>query len=258
MFKPEDDLQLAVTAARVAGVEVMKWFRTDLEVILKSPDQPVTKADLASDAILKRMLMDPRPEYGWLSEETADTVDRLSRDYVWMVDPIDGTRSFIAGRLEFTISIGLAYKGVPVLGVVFNPSTDELYTAIAGAGAYAGERRLEVAGGRERSVLVASRSDIKQGHFGSFTNEFDVRGLGSTAYKLCKVAEGAVDAFLSKGPKGEWDLCGGDLIVREAGGVITDLKGERLRFNQPVPHITGVVAARADVHAAILRTHEAG
>jgi myo-inositol-1(or 4)-monophosphatase len=124
-----------VTAARAAGVEVMKWFRTDLEVILKSPDQPVTKADLASDAILKRMLLDSRPEYGWLSEETADTADRLSREYVWMVDPIDGTRSFIAGRPEFTISIGLAQNGVPVLGVVFNPSTDELYTASAGAGA---------------------------------------------------------------------------------------------------------------------------
>ena len=257
MHKPEDDLQLAVAAAREAGVEVMKWFRTELEVTHKSPDQPVTRADLASDAILKRRLLEQRPEYGWLSEETADTVDRLAREYVWFVDPIDGTRSFIAGRREFTISIGLAHKGVPVLGVVFNPSTDELFTALAGAGAFGGDRRLQVAGGRPRSVLVASRSEIKVGHFEPFVAEFDVRGLGSTAYKLCKVAEGEVDVFVSRSAKGEWDLCGGDLIVREAGGLISDLSGERLRFNQPVPHITGVVAARAEVHADILRSIQA-
>lgn len=252
MHKPEDDLQLAIEAAREAGVEVMKWFRTDLEVTLKSPDQPVTRADLASDAILKRMLLAQRPQYGWLSEETADTSERLAREYVWMVDPIDGTRSFIAGRREFTISIGLSHHGVPVLGVVFNPATDEMFTALAGQGAFSGERQLRVAGGRERALLVASRSEIRLGHFEAFTAEFDVQGLGSTAYKLCQVAAGAVDVFMSRGPKGEWDLCGGDLIVREAGGAISDLNGERLRFNQPVPHITGVIAARGAVHEALL------
>ncbi|MGQ0814613.1 MAG: 3'(2'),5'-bisphosphate nucleotidase CysQ [Gemmatimonadota bacterium] len=253
MFEPEDDLALAVRAAREAGGVVMKWFRTVLEVTMKSPDQPVTHADIAADTLLTQILRADRPAYGWLSEETADTADRLGCEYVWMVDPIDGTRSFIAGRAEFSISIGLARNGRPVLGTVYNPATDELFTALEGHGAYLGTRRLEVAAGRPREVMVVSRSEIKRGHFDPFA-AFDVRPLGSTAYKLCKVATGEVDAFLSRGPKGEWDLCGGDLIVREAGGVVTDLQGRQLQYNQPVPHITGVVAARAAVHTAILKT----
>lgn len=252
MFKPEDDLSLAVHAAREAGVVVMQYFRTDLEVVLKSPDQPVTKADLAADALLKEILRDARPEYGWLSEETADTADRLSREYVWMVDPIDGTRSFISGRAEFSISIGLARNGEPVLGAVYNPATNEMYSAIKGRGAFAGDRRMQVGGGRERGVMVGSRSEIKRGHFTPFEAVFDIQGLGSTAYKLCKVAEGEVDVFLSRGPKGEWDLCGGDVIVTEAGGHITDLDGQRLQYNRPAPHIRGVVAARAEVHVDLV------
>ena len=252
MFNAEDDLSLAVHAAREAGVVVMKYFQTDLDVVLKSPDQPVTKADIESDTILKNLLLGARPEYGWLSEETADTEDRLTREYVWMVDPIDGTRSFIAGRNEFSISIGLAHKGKPVLGAVFNPATGEMYTARLGGGAFAGETRMRVAGGRDRSVMVASRSEIKLGHFSSFNAAFDIKGLGSTAYKLCKVAEGTVDVFMSRGAKGEWDLCGGDLIVTEAGGHMTDLGGERLQYNRPDPQITGVIAARSEVHVELV------
>lgn len=247
-FEAEDDLKLAVAAAREAGDVVMKYFRTDLEVVLKSPDQPVTKADIESDSLLKKRLLEARPDYGWLSEETADTADRLHREYVWMVDPIDGTRSFIAGREEFSISIGLAHNGEPVLGVVFNPATGEMYSAIRGSGAFFGDVPMQVGGGRERSVMVASRSEITRGHFEPFAAVFDIQGLGSTAYKLCKVAAGGVDVFMSRGPKGEWDLCGGDLIVTEAGGHVTDLQGERLLYNRPDPHITGVIAARAEVH----------
>ena len=252
MFKPEEDLSLAVHAARTAGVVVMKYFRTELEVVLKSPDQPVTKADLESDAIIKKLLLDARPDYGWLSEETTDTADRLQKEYVWMVDPIDGTRSYISGRKEFSISIGLAHAGEPVLGVVFNPATDELFTAIRGGGAFAGDQSMKVGGGRDRGVMVASRSEIRSGHFEPFAAVFDIQGLGSTAYKLCKVAQGHVDVFMSRGPKGEWDLCGGDVIVTEAGGHVTDLQGERLQYNRPDPHITGVVAARAEVHVDLV------
>jgi myo-inositol-1(or 4)-monophosphatase len=251
-FEPEADLGIAVRAAREAGVVVMQYFRTDLDVVMKSPDQPVTKADLAADALLKEILRGLRPDYGWLSEETADTTDRLDREYVWMVDPIDGTRSFISGRAEFSISIGLTYNGEPVLGVVYNPATDEMYTAIKGRGAFAGDRPMKVGGGRDRGVMVASRSEIKRGHFKPFEAVFDIQGLGSTAYKLCKVAEGQVDVFLSRGPKGEWDLCGSDVIVTEAGGTITDLEGRRLQYNRPDPHIKGVVAARAEVHVDLV------
>ena len=252
MFRPQEDLELATHAAREAGAVVMKYFRTDLDVVLKSPEQPVTRADLESDAILKKTLREARPDYGWLSEETADTPERLTREYVWLVDPIDGTRSFISGFKEFSISIGLAHNGEPVLGVVFNPATDELYSAVRGGGAFFGAVRMQVGGGRSRSVMAGSRSEIKSGDFEPFAAVFDIKGIGSTAYKLCKVAEGQVDVFLSRGPRGEWDLCGGDVIVTEAGGHLTDLQGERLQYNRPNPQITGVIAARGEVHVDLV------
>lgn len=252
-FDPESDVQLAQEAARAAGAIIMKSFRTEMDVVLKSPDQPVTEADLAADAILKDILWGARPDYGWLSEETADNAARLDKQKVWLVDPIDGTRSFISGLSEFSISIGLADAGRPVVGVVYNPATDELFSAVAGGGAWRDGKRLRAGGDRPRSVLVASRGEIRQGHFEPFKAEFDVRGLGSTAYKLCKVAEGEVDVFMSRGPRSEWDLCGGDVIISEAGGFMSDFGGRALQYNQPLPQITGVVAARADVHAGLLK-----
>jgi len=247
------DLALAVEAARAAGVVVMKAFRTDQRVTFKSADQPLTEADLASDQLIKEALMAVRPTYGWLSEETADTTDRLQRTHVWVVDPIDGTRSFVAGRAEFAISIGLAVKGEAVLGVVYNPATRELFTALKGGGAYAGERPTRLNATRRRFVLAASRSELKRGEFTSFQDDYDILPTGSTAYKLAKVAAGDADAFLSRGPKAEWDLCAGALIVEEAGGVVTDLGGNALQYNRPNPHITGVLAGSARLHAEILR-----
>lgn len=246
------ELALAIEAARAAGVVVMKSFRTDQKVSFKSPDQPLTQADLAADALIKSALLGERPTYGWLSEETADTTDRLARTHVWVVDPIDGTRSFVAGRPEFAISIGLAVNGVAQLGVVYNPATDELFTALRGGGAYAGERAVPLAPDRERAVIAASRSEIGRGEFASFTNDYDILPTGSTAYKLAKVGTGEADIFLSRGPKAEWDLCAGALIVAEAGGVVTDLAGHALQYNRPDPHITGVLAARAALHAKML------
>lgn len=263
-----DDLALAVQAVREAGVVVMQAFGTEQEVTHKSPDQPLTQADLASDAILKQRLLGPRPGYGWLSEETADTRARLACELVWIVDPIDGTRSFVAGRPEFAISIGLAQRGKAQLGVIYNPASNELYTAIVGQGAYKSRRgvgasgrqgvespedRLRVALPAGRAIIAASRSEIQRGDFEAFMSDHDILPVGSTAYKLAKVAEGAAHVYISRGPKSEWDLCAGDLIVTEAGGQVTDLAGATLQYNRPDPHITGVVAAHAALHAEIRR-----
>jgi myo-inositol-1(or 4)-monophosphatase len=247
------DLDLAVSAAREAGVVIMKAFRTEQHVTHKSPDQPLTQADLAADALLKERLLAARPGYGWLSEETADTAARLQCERVWVVDPIDGTRSFIAGRAEFAISIGLAVAGAATLGVVYNPATAEMFKAVAGGGAYKEGRRLRLRAAGERAVIAASRSEIWRGEFESFAGTYDLMPTGSTAYKLGKVAEGSADAFLSRGPKSEWDLCAGDLIVREAGGMVTDLAGAKLQYNREVPHIRGVLAAHETLHALIIQ-----
>ena len=258
------ELEVALSAVHEAGREVMRHFRTDQEVRHKGPDQPVTAADLAANEILEARLTGAFPGYGWLSEETVDRPARLQRDRVWIVDPIDGTRSFIAGYREFGISVGLAAAGEPVAGVVYNPARDDLFWAVAGGGAFrqrhweggspaSPERlRLEVVDEGVRFSIMASRSELARGEMEAFAGDYDMRPMGSTAYKLACVAAGIGDVFISRGPKSEWDLAGGDLIVREAGGRVTDLRGRPLRYNKPDPYVHGVLAGSTAAHGALL------
>jgi myo-inositol-1(or 4)-monophosphatase len=260
MAAPPSDRDLATSAARKAGAIAMGSFRGTLAVRHKAPDQPLTDADVAIDVLLHRLLAQARPAYGWLSEESVDRPDRLARARVWVVDPIDGTRSYIAGRREFSISIGLAEDGDAVVGVVHNPATGELYRAERGEGAFRQDTeedepaRLHVAtpSARERPVLLASRSEIAAAELAPFADRFEIRPCGSTAYKLALVAAGAADAFLSRGPKSEWDVCAGALLVQEAGGRVTDLAGRPLRFNRPQPFVQGILATRGDLHDTLL------
>ena len=247
------DLELAIHAAREAGKVVMRSFRTEQAVTLKSPDQPLTQADLAADAMLKRILLGNRVDYGWLSEETVDSPERLERKHVWIVDPIDGTRSYIAGYPEFAISIGLAENERAIAGVVYNPATGEMYAARQGGGAWrVGGDALNVQRSGSGRVLVASRSEIRKGELEPFESSFEIAGTGSTAYKMMKVADGSAHAFVSRGPKSEWDVCAGVLIVEEAGGRATDLKGREIRYNQKRTEIYGILATNGALHSEML------
>lgn len=254
------DLELAKAAARAAGRVIMPYFGQQLHVDYKTPDQPVTRADFEADTVLRDILLAARPEYGWLSEETADGPDRICRRRVWIVDPVDGTRSFIAGRPEFAVSVGLAEDGVAVAGVVFNPATDELFLARLGHGAY-----VEVAGARARRlhvtaparaagvIVVASRSEIAGGEFADNPRDWDVRPLGSTAYKMAWVAAGEADVFVGHGRRSEWDVCAGALLVAEAGGRTTDLTGAAPRFNRETPLVDGVLCSNGTLHDGVLQ-----
>lgn len=244
------DLELALYAARAAGDVVMKRFRQTQRVTHKSPDQPLTDSDLAADATLRRILLANRLDYGWLSEESADTAERLQRTYVWIVDPIDGTSSYIAGYPEFAISIGLVKNQRPLLGVVFNPATGELYAARAGRGAW------RVDGGpvgvrTEGRTLVASRSELRAGEFAEF-GDFEIAETGSTAYKMVRVAAGQAEAFFSRRAKSEWDVCAAALIVAEAGGRATDIHGRELSYNRINTHVDGIIASNGVLHSELV------
>lgn len=265
------DLELARSAVLEAGKAVMRFFGGEQEVRMKGPGQPVTPADLAAEEVLRLRLAGGRPGYGWLSEESVDEPVRLRCGRVWVVDPIDGTRSFISGRSEFAISVALVEGGEPVLGFVYNPAARELFWAARGAGAWleeggppslvggrertpAGARRLAVRGGAQGRppVLLASRSELHAGELESFRAAWELRPTGSTAYKMAGVAAGVGDAFVSRGPKSEWDVCGAHIVVTEAGGRVSDLKGLPLRYNRPDPRLHGVVASSAAVAERIL------
>jgi myo-inositol-1(or 4)-monophosphatase len=259
MNQYREELELALAAARKAGAAVMKYFGHDLVVQMKAPDQPLTEADLEADRILHDALMGVHPDYGWLSEETVDDRERLQHRRVWIVDPIDGTRSFIAGHPEFTLSIGLVEDTEPIVGVVFNPARDEMFYTCRAAGAWVSRAGAEAVrcGARPLHIdrtasLLASRSEIAAGEFEPFRDQWDIQPAGSTAYKLACVAAGSGDAFISRGPKSEWDVCAGVLLVTEAGGRATDLNGLPPRFNQARPYVHGIIAASNPLHEALL------
>jgi myo-inositol-1(or 4)-monophosphatase len=261
----EADLQLALGAVAAAGEAVMQWFGRELEVTHKAPDQPLTAADLEADGILRERLLAGTPGYGWLSEETADRPDRLGCDRVWIVDPIDGTRSFIAGRPEFAISVGLAENGRAILGIVSNPAARELYWALAGQGCFRRdhggvESRMQVQVSAGPRSLLASRSELAAGELEPFRESWQLQPLGSTAYKLAWVAAGEGSAFVSRGPKSEWDVCAGALLVAEAGGIASDLDGRSLSYNRADPYVQhrGRQRGRARGRRAHRSCHPAG
>lgn len=254
MFRPsraplkhslQDDLDLAAGAALAAGAEVRARFGDAGEVRYKSAAQPVTEADLAADAILRERLHGARPGYGWLSEETADSGIRLERERVWVVDPIDGTNSFVAEIPEFVVSIGLVVEGITTVAVVYNPVTEEMYRAVQGGGAWLGDAAIHVAAPPpegQMPLMLGSRWEVEHGRLEGYAAEWRLTTMGSTAYRMVKVAEGVAHAFVSPARKNEWDVCAAALVVEEAGGRVADGHGAPLRFNRPAPVLHGIMA----------------
>jgi myo-inositol-1(or 4)-monophosphatase len=250
-------MEVAMEAARRAGALILEYYEGDYDVRDKNQSEgsktlrdadydPVTSADRAADDSLRQDLRQAFPEYGWLSEETVDDAVRLQQETVWIVDPIDGTKEFLTGIPEFVVSIALVTNGVPVLGVIYNPSRDELYSAVEGGGTFLNGKRVFCTETAQlgAATLIVSRSEDARGEIDPLREHLaQVHPVGSVAYKLAVVAAGAADLNVSVQPKNEWDVCAGDLLVREAGGHMVDLEGEVRRYNQADPLIRGGLAA---------------
>lgn len=252
----ESLLNDTVDITRQAGEVIMGYFQSALAVRDKSPDNPVTIADFAADSLLKQELQRLLPVAGWLSEETVDSPDRLDRRYVWVVDPLDGTKEFVMGIPEFSISVALVENGEPLLGVILNPATGEQYSAARGLGVRLNNEPVQ-ASSRDSlagSTVDASRSEIKRGEFAPFEATMSIRVVGSIAYKLARVAAGQADATWSRGPKNEWDICAGALLVQEAGGRCVDLTNFAFMFNQPRTKVNGIIADNGRLHDQIVST----
>ena len=250
------ELTLAKKAARVAG-EILRghWRRGGYEIGSKGIDNPVTAADLEADRALKKLLHDPFPEYGWLSEETVDNDARLKCRRVWIVDPLDGTKEFINGIPEFSVAIALVEDGVPILGVTYNPIKREMYWAARGVGCHLNAHRVHVTRTRtlKGATVLASRSETARGEWQVFHGMLKVSPTGSVAYKLALVAAGKGDATFTRSPKSEWDIASGAALIIEAGGVITDIKGREIRFNQPSVKLEGLIADNRILHPALIK-----
>ncbi len=232
-----------------AGSLIEDVRRGDLGVERKPDRSLLTRADREADALLRAELTAFIPA-AWLSEESADVPARLSHRRVWVVDPLDGTREFVAGRPEYAVAAALVEDAQPVLAAVHNPATGEVLCAARGLGAFHDGARLQVREGRR---LLGSRSEAGHGEFLPFAADWDVEPLGSIQWKLALVARGAAAATLSRGPKHEWDVCAGALLVQEAGGLASDVSGAPLLYNQRRPKVRGVLAGAPQAHARALR-----
>lgn len=246
-------VEQVAAVARDAGRAIEAVRAQGFSVDSKGDDGPVTAADRAADALLRERLLALRPA-GWLSEETVDDPSRLARERLWVVDPLDGTKEFVAGVPEYVVAIGLVERGDPVLGVIHNPQTGESYWAARGEGSFRDGTRVRVAEGRR---LLASRSETRRGEFAPFAEAWDVAPIGSIQLKLALIAAGAGAVTWSRGPKHEWDVCAGAVIVREAGGRVSDMFGQPLRYNQPIPKVPGILAGAPEAYGRALAALQA-
>jgi len=229
----QDDLDLLRTAAVTAGIIASSYFRRDLKTWTKENMSPVSEADIVIDKFLRSALTTARPDYGWLSEESADDLDRLNHKRTFIVDPIDGTRGFIKGEDSWTISVAVAEAGVPVAGVVFAPARDEMYDASRGGGARVNGQPLTRRTPPDRlAPLIPAPGAVHQ--------ELQSVGLDYTrgpaypslAYRLVQVATGKLDATVVRRGAQDWDIAGAAVILSECGVAFEDACMGPMQFNK--------------------------
>jgi myo-inositol-1(or 4)-monophosphatase len=239
-------IEAAIAAARTVFA---RFTPGEIETEYKKGLDPVTEADRALDVVLRQNLL--REGEGWLSEESADDPSRIAKKCVWVVDPLDGTREFVQAIPEFCVSIGYVVDGVPFAGGICNPATQETFLGAIDAGityngkpAQASQRR-DLAG----ATILASRSEVKRGEWKQFdAAAFQVKAMGSVAYKLGLVSAGLADATFTLTPKNEWDVVAGAALVQSAGGFVRTLDNTPLRANNRNPLLSGLVAGGKFLH----------
>jgi myo-inositol-1(or 4)-monophosphatase len=246
------DLDQLAAAVREAGALVLRSFRSPIKSWTKGGDSPVTEADIAANELLLERLR-TRHDDGWLSEESENDPSRLNAQRVWVVDPIDGTRAFMAGREDWSISAALVEEGRPVLAVVFAPATDEFFVATAGGGSTRN-------GVPIRTTPGDSLGDARISGPKRILDQSAMRAAGivamprihSLALRLVRVAQGELDAAVAGGNGADWDLAAADLLVHEAGGAMTALDGRPLIYNRPEPVHGVLVAAGRERFSALI------
>jgi len=241
------DLELLLTAGEAAAEIAKRYFKANPETWDKGDGQgPVTEADLEIDRMLKAELLAARPDYGWLSEESEDGAARLGAERVFIVDPIDGTRAFINGEKTWSHALAVVENGAVVAAVVHVPMLERTYTATLGGGVWCNGAAISVSQKAEMdgATVLTRKPDLNPEHWLS-PHGLKHNFRPSLAYRLCLVAEGRFDAMLTLRPAWEWDVAAGDLIVREAGGVVVTPAGELTRYNNRLPKLAGMVAGPA-------------
>jgi myo-inositol-1(or 4)-monophosphatase len=251
----QDDRELICSAVRQAGALALDLLQKNVRNWPKTDGSVVTEADFAVNELLYSLLQKPRPHYGWLSEESPDDPRRLTCERVWIIDPIDGTRSFVGKTDGWCIGAALIEHGRPILAALYRPMKDEFYFAIKGAGAWCNDTRLAPRDGAslEGAELLGTGKAVRA--LGSDVVGKDVPQI-PLLLRLAYVASGQTDMALSIGNKNDWDLAAGDLLMQEAGAKLTNIDGNQMIYNKPETWQNGMVAAGPLRHHAIMKRLE--
>lgn len=254
MPEADDDLALLVRAAQEAGRIALRFWKRNPKVWDKGDEGPVTEADHAVNDALHRTLRSARPHYGWLSEETPDDPARLSTEAQFILDPIDGTRAFIAGEDSFSHALAIARNGRVTAGVVYLPALDRLFAATAEGPATLNGAPIHASTvtGTEDATILTPAANMKPEHWPGGVPDVKRSFRASVAYRLALVAQGRFDGMLSFRQGWEWDIAAGALIATRAGATVTNRLGAPLTFNNPDPRSNGLIAAAPGLHSALL------
>jgi len=247
------DAALLADTVREAGALALSLFRTELKSWTKGASSPVSEADIRVNDLIESRLRSATPDYGWLSEESADDEARLEKHRVWIVDPIDGTRGYLAGREDWCVSVALVENEQPLLAAVFAPASDEFFFAQRGQGAVRNDVPVYATPGTELdfSRMAGPKPLVERLRLGAGEIILHPR-IGSLALRLCRVAHGGLDAAFAGGQSRDWDLAAAHLIVQEANGNMTALSGDSILYNRREVTHGVLVAAGRDRHASIV------
>ena len=251
------DLEVAaarlIAGVREAGALALSMFGAPIKNWTKFGSSPVSDADIAVDRLLRERLMDAGSGISWLSEESVDDPARLSARYVWIVDPIDGTGAYLAGSPDWTVSAALVDNGRPVAGCLYAPVTDEIFTAIANRGATCNGAPIAITDGSSlEHARIAGPRGLLERLVALQPSLTVVPRVRSLALRLARLAHGACDIAIAGGNSHDWDLAAADLLVHEAGGVLTPVGGGAVIYNRPVPRHGTLIAAGRHRHAMLI------
>jgi myo-inositol-1(or 4)-monophosphatase len=244
-----EELKVAEAAARSAGDEVARMREAGIRYGHKRGRELVSEADLHAAKMLHEAISAKFPGDGWLSEEHPDSTERLGKERVWIVDPIDGTREYLQGLPEYAVSVALAVEGKAVVGAVYNPATDEMFTAACAAPEEAVMERPA-----ESFVALIGHGEDRWDDFPPLPAGGRARPIGSVAYRLALLSEKRGDVALTWYARSEWDVAAGAVLCGAAGLRVTDILGDPLPFNQPEPTVKGLLVAAPGLHRR-MRTH---
>ncbi|MCB1448856.1 MAG: 3'(2'),5'-bisphosphate nucleotidase CysQ [Nitratireductor sp.] len=237
------DLDLMLDAATVAGDLAMGYFRSENRSWTKQGNSPVSEADVSVDNYLRQRLLEARPQYGWLSEETVDTLQRKEHQNVFIIDPIDGTRGFLEGNPRWCISMAVVRDGRPVVAVLHCPALGETYCAVSNGGTSLNGKPLHNPVSDEILRITASRklnAEMQE----IYPGRFDILPyVPSLAYRMAMVASGVIDGAFARSGAHDWDMAAADLLIAETGGSVTSISGEQLIYNRTAIRAPALVAA---------------